>query len=560
VEINASAEAVTCDVEEVELTATSSQASTYIWKDEEGNKVGEGAVYSATKGGKYTVLVTATANGCLVTEDITLDEYTELPIISISSTEEIVTCSPNTLTASGAESYVWNTGETTNFITITEKGTYSVKGENKYGCVGEAEITLDENKLEPVIKLTSDTTHITCRRDKVVLTSEITNSEETRTYEYKWYKGNTELTNSSATYEAKEKGTYKVLITDQTNACKAEKTITVNENIQNPLIDVKPLPAVCLPATVELKDAIGSATIADEIKFFEDEAMTKEITDTNIDVEVYTVYYAQGIEVDNNGCVNETPMAIPVNLKSSTPAPTVNDYDDCVQKGTKTLSSLVTSAYNKLTFYAEETSEEPIADLFDASAENTTTTYWVTNTNVNSCESERVEIQVHIEGLVDFTVTSSVDKVAAGEEVSLTVNSSSDTPIEHYIWYRNGENISVDDEEYLTERIYLDTKYEVKATGRCNTVTQEVNIEAIWPTAFTPHIINGMNDTFAEGMKVIIFNRFYSKVYEGNNGWDGTITGTFGDKNSKAVPGVYFYTVELPNGQVKKGTIEIVKM
>jgi hypothetical protein len=27
-----------------------------------------------------------------------------------------------------------------------------------------------------------------------------------------------------------------------------------------------------------------------------------------------------------------------------------------------------------------------------------------------------------------------------------------------------------------------------------------------------------------------------------------------------AVPGVYFYSVQLPNGQVKKGTIEIVKI
>lgn len=566
-EINPSSYEITCEESKktVELKAEPAISSTFVWKDENGAVIGTDATYVATEGGTYTVIATAEKNGCPHQKDITIEEHTDLPTVEITASGEKVTCTPNILTASGAISYEWKneSGEIVSkeaTYSAADGGKYSVYGTNKYGCVGEAEITLDENKLEPVIKLTSDTTHITCRRDKVVLTSEVTNSEDTRTYNYEWSKDNSSLSGSGNTYDAKQAGTYKVTITDETNACKAEKTITVNENIQNPLIDVKPLPAVCLPATVELKDAIGSATIADEIKFFEDEAMTKEITDTNIDVEVYTVYYAQGIEVDNNGCVNETPMAIPVNLKSSTPAPTVNDYDDCVQKGTKTLSSLVTSAYNKLTFYAEETSEEPIADLFDASAENTTKSYWVTNTGINACESERAEIEVHIEGLVDFTVEASDKRLPAGENIEITVSSTSDTPVEHYIWYRNGEFFQVEDEEYLSEIIYLDTKYEVKADGRCNSLTQEVNVEAIWPTAFTPHNLNGKNDTFAKGMQIIVFNRFYTKIYEGPDGWDGSINGTMNSSKQIAVPGVYFYSVKLPNGQVKKGTIEIVKM
>ena len=50
------------------------------------------------------------------------------------------------------------------------------------------------------------------------------------------------------------------------------------------------------------------------------------------------------------------------------------------------------------------------------------------------------------------------------------------------------------------------------------------------------------------------------KIFEGEDGWDGTINGTMNNSRTIAVPGVYYYSVQLPNGQVKKGTIEIVKV
>ena len=61
-------------------------------------------------------------------------------------------------------------------------------------------------------------------------------------------------------------------------------------------------------------------------------------------------------------------------------------------------------------------------------------------------------------------------------------------------------------------------------------------------------------------MKIIVFNRHYTKIYEGPDGWDGSINGAMNDGKETAVPGVYYYSVLLPNGQVKKGTIEIVKV
>lgn len=68
----------------------------------------------------------------------------ELPVVTIEGETEIsVEGESVTLTASGADSYVWSNGETTASITVSpeETTTYSVVG-TKDGCEGSAEITV----------------------------------------------------------------------------------------------------------------------------------------------------------------------------------------------------------------------------------------------------------------------------------------------------------------------------------------------------------------------------------------------------------------------------------
>ena len=563
--LTASSDKITCDITEVELTVESNiEEVDYDWiswnrEDGQGDGISNTSVAKVEKGGNYEVIVTVSATGCANSKRITLEEYTDLPVVEITPSEEKVTCKPNTLTASGAKTYTWSTEEAKDAIEVTVGGTYTVYGKNEYGCVGEAEITLEEDKLTPSIKLTADTTWVTCRRDKAVLTAEVTNAEDARTYSYEWSQGNNKTNVTKSTFDAKEEATYKVTITDETNACKAEKTINIKENKQKPLIDIQSLTAVCLPATVDLQEAVGSKTIADEIKYYADAALTQELAETNIEAAENAVYYVVGYEVDNNGCVGDT-YSIPVVLKPMTPKPVVENYDECAADGTKTLSSLVKSDKTKLLFFEDENSEAPIADLFDISAANTTATYWVSNTKTGACESERAEIEVNITGYIDFDLQASETRLPAGADVTITVTPLTDTPVDEYIWYRGDELVQATDELELTEQLYLNEKYSVQAIGRCNSPKKEVDVEAIWPTAFTPHNGNGKNDSFADGMKIIVFNRHYTKIYEGPDGWDGSINGAMNDGKETAVPGVYYYSVQLPNGQVKKGTIEIVKV
>ena len=81
----------------------------------------------------------------------------------------------------------------------------------------------------------------------------------------------------------------------------------------------------------------------------------------------------------------------------------------------------------------------------------------------------------------------------------------------------------------------------------------QVDVLPSLPTAFTPYVIDGLNDVFMQGREVVIFDRYGAKVFEGNNGWDGTHKGKLVD------PGVYFCKVVLGGGVVLNGSIEVVK-
>lgn len=91
-------------------------------------------------------------------------------------------------------------------------------------------------------------------------------------------------------------------------------------------------------------------------------------------------------------------------------------------------------------------------------------------------------------------------------------------------------------------------------------VVEAENDESILPTAITPYNQNGLNDVFAEGMHVMIFDNRYQQIFEGDNGWDGTANMGWGSKNAIQPPGVYYYSVVLPSGEKKAGIVEIVRM
>lgn len=558
--IASSNDTLTCLLPDAKLTATVSNVAmqSYSWtkKDDAGlSNVGSDAVITVSDSAMYIVTATA-VNGCVEKDTIVVPQRTDLPKVEIASTDSVQYCRVNTLTASGALTYQWSTGSDDASIEVSEAGTYTVTGTNQYGCAKDTSIVLKDRKILPTIKLTTDTTTITCNKPEVTISSEITNKIEDRTYSYVWKNEAGTIVGNGTSKAVSDDKKYTVFVTDMISDCVGEASKKLSVNKQEPMVDVVMLPGVCLPASIDLTDAIGENTLADKVVFYADTALTQEITETSFDVAQYDVYYAQGQQVDGNGCMGKA-QPVAVNLKPATPAPTVKDYDECVKAESETFSPLVTSESYKLTFYDVAQGGTPIADAFDASDANTTTTYYVTNTNQGACESERTAFTVHIEGLVDFDLTISDEEVMMGGEDVVITLIPAEVEVESYKWMANDKVLDVEGDEYVTKP-YVDTKYVVAAKGRCNTLTQEVDVVVIWPTAFTPYNNNGLNETFAKGFELDVYNRFGVQIFKGTDGWDGVMNQNMG-ANEMAMPGVYYYAVFLPDGNVKKGTIEIVK-
>ena len=88
--------------------------------------------------------------------------------------------------------------------------------------------------------------------------------------------------------------------------------------------------------------------------------------------------------------------------------------------------------------------------------------------------------------------------------------------------------------------------------------TAIVNVEILdkvyIPNAFTPGNDN-INDVYLGGMnlQLLIVNRWGETLYDGTDGWDGKHNG----KDVSA--GTYFYIIKLPNGDVFKGPVTLIR-
>ncbi len=107
------------------VTLTSSAGSTYRWSTGATSQS-----ISVTSTGSYTVQTT-NSSGCLSASSLPVTvSVNSLPTISISGTTTINIGNCTTLTASGAWSYLWSTGETGSSISVcpTSNTTYTVTG------------------------------------------------------------------------------------------------------------------------------------------------------------------------------------------------------------------------------------------------------------------------------------------------------------------------------------------------------------------------------------------------------------------------------------------------
>ncbi len=113
------------------VTLTASPTGNYSWSTGETTKT-----ITVSTSGNYTVNVTV-ANTCSATSNattVTVNPLPQTPMIFPSGSINLCEGDFETLTASFENSWLWNTGETTQSITVSSPGNYSVVVTNSNDC------------------------------------------------------------------------------------------------------------------------------------------------------------------------------------------------------------------------------------------------------------------------------------------------------------------------------------------------------------------------------------------------------------------------------------------
>jgi gliding motility-associated-like protein len=145
--------------------------------------------------------------------------------------------------------------------------------------------------------------------------------------------------------------------------------------------------------------------------------------------------------------------------------------------------------------------------------------------------------------------------VRTGENIIFVVTPTPERPL-LYDWH-TGEEVSEYNRYEMT--LYKEKTVQVSATDDVCGIVQSnpVTVEVEWPNAITNRGKSEINGVFMRDVnypfKLYVFNRYGITMYKGSDAWDGTYNGKPVD------PGTYYYIVELPDGDIRKATIEVVK-
>lgn len=325
---------------------------------------------------------------------------------------------------------------------------------------------------------------------------------------------------------------------------------------------------------IALSSLVGNADVYKYL-IFKDETGA-EVTEFDPSEIGKTKYYITASQdeiqsASNNYC--EAQDSVYVTIKGNATAANILANDTLVCPGSELIliakADFAEEQTNvKLTWYSDTTYSRIFAygetfkyHLIDQSYAVNPDTVYVTVQSDDYCENIPSEAKPVVisqkEEVPSLEITPASAEVVIGATPEFTVSPAD----AKYNFYVNDVQVYSDATTY---KPYLNSEYKLVYEGECGTATATANVAVQWPTVFTPYVKDGRNDTFVTDMnpnfKTRIFTRFGTKIYESENGWDGSVEGALdGGSGKVAAPGVYYYVVELPDGNVKKGTIEVFK-
>ncbi len=388
---------------------------------------------TANQTGTYSVTVTD-INGCSGSNSVSVTESNGLSP-QITGVLSICSGSATTLDAgAGYASYQWSpNNETTQTITVSQPGTYSVTVDDGNGCSGSDEVTVVANE-NPDPQITGSLSFCTGSSTTLDAGSGYNN--------YEW--------NNSATTQTinvSQAGTYSVTVTDN-NGCTGSDQVTVEEtNGLSPTI------------SGDLAICQGQATILDAGSGYGSYSWNTGATSQTITVNQAGTY---SVTVsDNSGCSGSTSVNV---TESPELHPQITGNTNICEGSSTTLDA--GSGYDSYQWNTGDNTQTIVV--------NQAGTYSVTVSNNGGC-SGNTSVTVNLK---DFKISISGNlTVCNGSSTTLSVNIiSGGTPPFSYFWNTgdNSSSITVSPTSATTYTVYV-----VDADGcTSNTATASVNVSA----------------------------------------------------------------------------------
>ena len=381
---------IICNGETITLTAEG--GDTYLWSTGETS-----ASIDVNPNTDTTYTVEVFSNDCSDIDEVII---TVLPSPEIIISEDIVIMLGNstTLDVSGGDAFLWNTGETSNSLTVSpaETTTYSVTSFLDNGCQSDAQVTV--TVVPQVIANAGDDVTI-CNGESITLNA-------TGSTNYLWNTGDIE---SSPTFSPTETTTYTVTVSDDYGNSDTDSiTVTVND-----------VPNVAVSEDITINEGENTTLIANGAETYL--WSTNDTTDSIVVSPTQTTTYSV-IGYSDNGCSSEVEVTVTV-----IPELIANAGDDIAI----CIGDSVTLNASGGTGYTWNTGDTSASITLTPSV---TTTYTVTVTDdYGNSDSDNVTITVN--ELPTITISEDVI-INEGESTTLIANGT-----ETYVW-NTGETTS----------------------------------------------------------------------------------------------------------------------
>ena len=485
---------------------------------------------NVSAGGTYSVTVTAGLCSARDTINITV---VNTPVVDLGPNQNA--CNGNTVQLDAGNpgaTYQWNTGATTQTITVSSSGTYSVTVTNAGLCSATDQVTITFYP-NPVVNLGNDTS--ICQGSSLTLNAG--NPGAT----YLWSTGQT-----SQTINVSSGGTYGVTVT-YGGVCTASDQITITL-LPSPTVDLGPDITLCSGQQATLDAGNPGATY-------------QWNTGANSQTIIVSTSGTYSVTVTNsNNCSSSDAVTVNV-LPYADASITTADTEYCSNEGVVQLTAATSGGV-----WSGPGITNSSSGLWNPAVAGSGTHQIIYTISGQCGDADTIYLIVYPAPVVDLHIQNQTCIDSADAKAWVTVTNG--TQPYSYHWSNNQTTDSIVN---VLPGVYSVTVTDAKGCRdvksgtilASNTYCGDIGI---WiPDIFSPNG-DGQNDVLyllgggVKELKFFIYDRWGEKVFETttlSEGWDGTFRGKPVD------PGVFVYylSATFVNGEsiVKKGNITVVR-